>query len=192
MGRIILLRPSEVRKYLKRAAIAGSFFVLAFLLYVLGMSGALTFYALVSAVVLVLMILIQSGRGSGLAALGGMDSESVLGTHSATPIAKATYIVGALFIFICMLTARLSLIDQSGPGQSQIDTGALPTQQEDMPTTSGQAPPGGSMPADGAGATDGGAATSEGGNGGTQPADTGSAAPSPDDQTGSGEKGSGE
>ena len=137
------MRPSEVRKLLKRVAIAGSFFALAGLLYLLGMGGALLVYALVAALVLVLMVLIQSGRGGGLAALGGMDSEAVLGTHSATPIAKATYVVGALFIFICMLSARLGLTGRA-PQQDQIDQDALPTQQQPKtPATKAPQPPGG-------------------------------------------------
>ena len=132
------MKPSEVRRYLKRIGIAGSFFLLALLLYWLNLSGALTFYALAAAFVLVLMILIQSGRGGGLAAMGGMDSEAVLGTHSATPIAKATFVVGALFIFTCMLAARLGLTNKA-PQQGQIDPGALPKQQQKAPAK--KAPP---------------------------------------------------
>ncbi len=132
------MKPSEVRRYLKRTAIAGSFFLLALLLYWLNLSGALTFYALATAFVLVLMILIQSGRGGGLAAMGGMDSEAVLGTHSATPIAKATYVVGALFVFTCMLAARLGLTGRA-PQQGQIDPGALPQQKQKAPAK--KAPP---------------------------------------------------
>lgn len=138
------MKPSELRKLLKRVALGASFFVLALLLYALGMGGALMVYALLTALVLVLMILIQSGRGGGLAALGGMDSEAVLGTHSATPIAKATYVVGALFIFTCMLTARLGLTGRTQ--QDQIDEEALPGQGQGVPaakapedTTAGKA-----------------------------------------------------
>ena len=127
------MRPDEARKYMKRGGIASAFFLLSLVLYLLGMGGALIFYALLTAVVLVLMILIQSGRGGGLAALGGMDSEAVLGTHSATPIAKATYVVGALFIFTCMLSARLGLTGRSG-GKTDINPGALPKQKKEAPS----------------------------------------------------------
>jgi protein translocase SecG subunit len=62
----------------------------------------------------VLAILIQSGRGGGLAAsLGGVGGESLLGARSATPIARGTYVLLGLFLFICMLLANLG-----GPGGS--------------------------------------------------------------------------
>ncbi|MEF8788350.1 MAG: preprotein translocase subunit SecG [Planctomycetota bacterium] len=132
------MKPSEVRGYLKRGAIAGSFFLLALLLYLFNLGGALTFYALVTAFVLVLMILIQSGRGGGLAALGGMDSEAVLGTHSATPIAKATYVVGALFVFTCMLAARLGLVGRTSQ-PDDIAPDQPPAKQQKAPAK--KAPP---------------------------------------------------
>jgi len=105
----------ELRRLLKRIAIAGSFFVLALLLYLLGGThyglarGLLLVYAIVVTVVMLLAILLQSGRGGGLASLGGLGGDSLLGARSATPIAKATYVMGALFLFICMLLARLGL-----------------------------------------------------------------------------------
>ncbi len=106
--------PEQVRKLLKRVAITSSFFVLAFLLYWLGISHPalarrlLIAYVLIVTALMVIAILLQSGRGGGLASLGGLSGDSLLGAHSATPIAKATYVMGALFLLICMLIARLS------------------------------------------------------------------------------------
>jgi len=104
------MEPEELRKYMKRLAMGGSFFLLALLFYFLGWRKVLTVYAVASAILLVGAILLQSGRGGGLASLGGLDTDALLGTRSATPIAKATYILGALFIFCCMLVARLGLV----------------------------------------------------------------------------------
>lgn len=106
--------PDQLKKLLKRIAITGSFFLLAILLYLLGGSHfalarrLLIAYVLIVTAVMVLAILLQSGRGGGLASLGGLSGDSLLGARSATPIAKATYVMGALFLLICMLIARLS------------------------------------------------------------------------------------
>ncbi len=107
------MEPDKLKKLLKRIAIVGSFFLLGLLLYLLGGSNyalarwLLLSYALLVTAVMVLAILLQSGRGGGLASLGGLGGDALLGTRSATPIAKATYVMGALFLFICMLMARL-------------------------------------------------------------------------------------
>jgi protein translocase SecG subunit len=102
------MEPEELRKLLKKAAVIAAFFALALVFYALRWRGALVVYVLVVGILSVLAILIQSGRGGGLAAsLGGLGGDSLLGTHSATPIAKATYVMLGLFVFVCMLAARL-------------------------------------------------------------------------------------
>ena len=103
----------ELRGLLKRSAVIAGFFAVAVVFYVLGRQGgefwrrALYAYAITVAVLMVLAVLLQSGKGGGLAGIGGMAGESLLGTRSATPIAKATYVMGALLLFICMLIARM-------------------------------------------------------------------------------------
>jgi preprotein translocase subunit SecG len=100
--------PEELRANVKKAAIIGSFFALALLLYALHWRGALVAYAILVGILATLAILIQSGKGGGLAAsFGGMGADSLLGTHSATPIAKATYVMLGLCLFILALAARL-------------------------------------------------------------------------------------
>ena len=108
------MEDNEFKKLLKKALIIGSFFAVAGLFYWLEWRGALVFYALMVAVVLVLVILLQSGKGGGLASLGGMSGESFLGTQSATPISKATYVIGFLLLFIGMLVARLGMLSTEG------------------------------------------------------------------------------
>jgi len=106
------MEPEEVRKLLKRVLVIGAFFALAAVFYVLGRGGGgfwrgvLIAYALIVSLVLVLAILLQSGKGGGLASIGGIGGESLLGARSATPIAKATAVLGGLLLFICMLLAR--------------------------------------------------------------------------------------
>jgi len=110
------LEQAELKKHLKKIGIIGALFAPALLFYLLNLRGALVFYALMLSVILVLMVLIQSGRGGGLASLGGLDTDSLFGTHSATPISKATYVIGALLIVTCMLAARLGTIKREGVG----------------------------------------------------------------------------
>jgi len=103
------MEPEELRKYLKMGAIIAAFFAPPVAFYVLGWGWALVLYAVLVGIVSVLAVLIQSGRGGGLATtLGGLGGDSLLGTHSATPIAKATYVMLALFLFTCMLRATLT------------------------------------------------------------------------------------
>ena len=104
------MEPEDAKKLVKRVAVAGSFFLLGLIFYWLRWPRALTVYAILCSILLVLAVLIQSGRGGGLAAMGGLDTDALLGTRSATPIAKATYVMGALFIFLCMLVARLGVV----------------------------------------------------------------------------------
>ena len=134
--------PDQIRKLLKRVAIAGAFFLVALLLYMLGWRKLLIAYALIVAVVMILAILLQSGRGGGLASLGGMGGENLLGARAATPIAKATYVMGALFLFICILVARLGLVTRAGA--QPLPTGQTPAQQPASgASSSGQSAEGG-------------------------------------------------
>jgi preprotein translocase subunit SecG len=106
------MEPEVLRRRLKLVATVGSFFLVALFFYVLQWRGVLLAYLFVVTILAVLAVLIQSGRGGGLAAsIGGLGGDALLGVHSATPIAKATYVMLALFLFILMLLARL------GPGE---------------------------------------------------------------------------
>jgi preprotein translocase subunit SecG len=102
--------PEELRRQLKKWLIIGVFFALAALLYALKWRSLLVAYLVVISVLAVLAILLQSGRGGGLAtSLGGLGGESLLGARAATPIARATYVMLALFIFSAMLLARMGV-----------------------------------------------------------------------------------
>ncbi len=103
------------KKLLKRIAIAAAFFALGLVFYALRWRTALVAYVLMVTFVMILAILLQSGRGGGLASLGGLGGEALFGAHAATPIAKATYVMGALFLFLSMLIARLGVEQRVGP-----------------------------------------------------------------------------
>lgn len=54
--------------------------------------------------ILVLTILLQAGKGGGLAAIGGLTDQTAFGTKTGTFLSKVTYLVGAAFIVatICL------------------------------------------------------------------------------------------
>ena len=134
--------PEEVRSLVKTWVIIGVFFALAALFYALGWYKALLIYALVLGAVGVLAILIQSGRGGGLAAsLGGIGGDSLLGARSATPIAKATYVMLALLFFIAMLMARMGAPKAAATGlMSGIPAPAAPAEESPTPAAPATTP----------------------------------------------------
>jgi len=134
--------PDQAKKLLKRIAIVGGFFLLAVAFYALGWIGVLRAFALIVAVLMVLAILLQSGRGGGLASLGGLGGDSLLGTRSATPVAKATYVMGALVLFICMLVARAGQLG-IGQGDDVLIDPDRPAEEQplELPGAGGAPPP---------------------------------------------------
>jgi protein translocase SecG subunit len=162
-----MMDPEEVRKWIKRIAFIAVFFVVALLFYIFGASSGnavwrklLVVYGICVGIVAVLAILLQSGRGGGLASLGGLGGDSLLGTRSATPIAKATYVMLALFLFIFMLTQRLSQRLPEGeppligaPERPPAEAPARPSETPGAPETgragapsTPEAPPAGTAP----------------------------------------------
>jgi preprotein translocase subunit SecG len=61
---------------------------------------------LLTAVILSLLVLIQRGRGGGLAgAFGGPGGHSAFGTKTADVFTKATAVLGAIFFALAIVTA---------------------------------------------------------------------------------------
>ena len=105
------MQADEQKRLVKRIVIIAAFFVLAAVFYRFRLRGFLIAYVVIVPLLMVLAILLQSGKGGGLTNIvGGMGADSLFGTRSSTPIAKATYVMGALFLFICMLISRLGSV----------------------------------------------------------------------------------
>jgi len=139
--------PEEIRAQLKKWSVIAAFFALAVVFYALEWRGALVAYVIVVGLLAVLAILIQSGRGGGLAAsLGGVGGDSLLGARSATPIAKATYVMLGLFLVICILAARLGPAPQAEAGGLPL----VPDQPEAPAPAAGSRPVGTDRPAEAA------------------------------------------
>ncbi len=54
-------------------------------------------------------ILLQSGKGGGLAAIGGLGDQSAFGTRTSTFLTKITYLLGAAFIVATVFLFKLSV-----------------------------------------------------------------------------------
>jgi len=69
---------------------------------------------LLCGVVLVLLVLIQRGRGGGLAgAFGGPGGHSAFGTKTADVFIKVTAVLGAIFFVLAIVTALMMRHQQS-------------------------------------------------------------------------------
>ena len=84
---------------------------------------------IIACIVLIAVILLQAGRGGGLAeSLGGAEAQSVLGTQAPTILKKATTISAIVFLVtslvLGMITARRG---RSILTNMKLPAGAIPT-----------------------------------------------------------------
>ena len=84
-------------------------FGLLALFYVFNWPGVLKAILIFSCIVLIACVLLQAGKGGGLAAIGGLADESALGTQSGGVLVKITYLMGAIFIVSTLLLTKLTL-----------------------------------------------------------------------------------
>ncbi len=80
-----------------------------FLNIVIGLKIALP----ILCVFLIGSILLQSGKGGGLAAIGGLGDQSAFGTRTSTFLSKITYLVGAAFIVATIFLFKMSIPTKS-------------------------------------------------------------------------------
>lgn len=98
--------------------------------------GIVTFLLILVTIALIGLILIQRGKGGGLAgAFGGGGVEQAFGTHATTLAQKATWVLGATFM---VLTIILGIIWQrpAAPATPQTPAATMPA-----PTAPGAAAP---------------------------------------------------
>ena len=80
--------------------------------------GLLMTLLLFTALFLIVLVLIQRGKGGGLAgAFGGMGGQSAFGTKAGDLFTKITIGVAAFWIILCMITVKVL-----GIGESSLDT----------------------------------------------------------------------
>ena len=90
--------------------------------YLLGILLAL------SSLILILLVLIQQGRGGGLAgAFGGMGGQSAFGTKAGDLFTKITIFVAAFWIILCVATVKWATVQTgSSPFGASLGTQAGP------------------------------------------------------------------
>ena len=97
---------------------------------------------LLCAVILVLLVLIQRGRGGGLAgAFGGPGGHSAFGTKTADVFIKVTAVLGAIFFILAIVTALLVRYQQSqlwsaegpAPAEAPAEPGTSPAERPAAP-----------------------------------------------------------
>lgn len=83
--------------------------------------GQVVFQLLLSAmaIFLILLVLVQRGRGGGLAgALGGMGGSSAFGAKAGDVFTRVTIVAAAVWIFLCIVAANVT-----PSSESRINTG---------------------------------------------------------------------
>ncbi len=89
-------------------------FGLLTMFFILEWSVVLKSLLVFSCIVLIGCVLLQSGKGGGLAAIGGLADQSAMGTQTGGILAKITYLVGAIFIVSTLFLTKLTLTSMHG------------------------------------------------------------------------------
>lgn len=85
-------------------------FGLVGLMYMMRMVSTLRIFLVLTCLVMIGTILLQAGRGGGLAAIGGLQDQSTFGTRTSTFLSKLTYLIGAVFIVSTICLTKISSI----------------------------------------------------------------------------------
>ena len=100
------MEPKTARTVKWTGTIVGTLVVL-FALYSAQWMGLLKLVQVLACVLLVSAILLQSGKGGGLAALGGMSDQSPFGTGSSAALRNVSYFLAAVFLLTNILLILL-------------------------------------------------------------------------------------
>lgn len=106
-----------------------------------------------SSLFLIALVLIQQGKGGGLAgAFGGMGGQSAFGTKAGDVFTRVTIITALVWIFFCMLAIKLIGTD-SGSRRNPDRTAPAPVAAPAIPGLPGASNPATGVPATGTPAT---------------------------------------
>jgi preprotein translocase subunit SecG len=102
----------------------------------------------VTAVFLIVLVLIQRGKGGGLAgAFGGMGGQSAFGTKAGDLFTRITIGVAAFWIVLCIIGVKVFGIGGQGPlGKSSLGKEADKKARATAPANPGNQAPGGKGP----------------------------------------------
>jgi len=101
------------------------------------MKGLLLVVLLITALFMIVLILIQRGKGGGLAgAFGGMGGQSAFGTKAGDLFTKITIGVATFWIVLCMIAVKVFGVG----GESQLSSSLGGSAPEQKPGISAPAP----------------------------------------------------
>lgn len=93
---------------------------------------------LLISVFLILLVLVQRGRGGGLTgALGGAGGQSAFGTKAGDTFTRVTYGVAILWIFVCMMAIKVLQVPAplaGGPSRPAVKSGTRSTDATETPS----------------------------------------------------------
>lgn len=82
------------------------------------------------AIFLILLILVQRGRGGGLTgALGGMGGQSAFGTKAGDVFTRVTMVTATIWILVCMASIKVLHVRgplDTTPTRTRVDANAVP------------------------------------------------------------------
>ena len=100
-----------------------------------------------TALFLILLVLVQRGKGGGLAgAFGGMGGQSAFGTKAGDMFTKITVVVAAAWIILCVIS--VSALDSTGK-RVNLPKGPDTTTNSEAPAEPGDSTSGDEAPSDG-------------------------------------------
>ncbi|MGD0384047.1 MAG: preprotein translocase subunit SecG [Thermoguttaceae bacterium] len=108
---------------------------------------------ILTGIFLIVLILIQRGKGGGLAgAFGGMGGQSAFGTKAGDLFTRITIGAAAFWIILCIISVRLMGTTKDvlnlGPGNAPAQQSSVPAAQEKQPAPMEKQPaPSGEQPA---------------------------------------------
>ncbi len=108
------------------------------------MSLAITLIHIIACLALIVIVLLQQGKGASMGAAFGGSSQTVFGSSGATPfLGKVTTIVAVVFMLTSLTLGFFS--GRMGVGSSVVDPGAAGQPAQEAPAQAGQtdAPQGG-------------------------------------------------
>jgi protein translocase SecG subunit len=79
-------------------------------LYYFRMAFLLKAFLVLNCFALIGSILLQAGKGGGLAAIGGLADQTAFGTKTSTFLAKLTYFIGVVFLASTICLTKLSSV----------------------------------------------------------------------------------
>ncbi len=99
----------------------------------------LMFVLLLVSLFMIVLVLVQRGKGGGLAgAFGGMGGQSAFGTKAGDMFTKITIVVAAFWIILCI--AMVKILGMNSSPLSQLGEGADQTPAATAPLTPGKQP----------------------------------------------------